>query len=227
MEHIFLNRVAAGRALARHLQSYAQRQDVIVLALPRGGVPVGFEVAAALHAPLDVLLVRKLGVPWQEELAMGAIASGGALYVDRLLMREADVTEAQFEHVLADAQNELARRETLYREQRPALSVEGQIAIVVDDGMATGATLLAALRALRSRSPARIVVALPVAPADGELRLGDAADEFVCALTPRVFFSVGQFYQDFGETTDDDVRGLLASSASSAGSAGSFRPPQP
>jgi putative phosphoribosyl transferase len=230
MERIFLNRAAAGRALARHLQSYAQREDVIVLALPRGGVPVGFEVAAALHAPLDVLLVRKLGVPWQTELAMGAIASGGALYVDRRLMHEAGVTEAQFEHVLTDAQDELARRETLYREQRPALSVEGQIAIVVDDGMATGATLLAALRALRSRSPARIIVALPVAPADGELRLGGAADEFVCALTPRVFFSVGQFYQDFGETTDDDVRGLLASSASSAGSAGSagsFRPPQP
>jgi putative phosphoribosyl transferase len=224
MEHIFLNRVAAGRALARHLQSYAQRQDVIVLALPRGGVPVGFEVAAALHAPLDVLLVRKLGVPWQEELAMGAIASGGALYVDRRLMREADVTEAQFEHVLVDAQNELARRETLYREQRSALSVEGQIAIVVDDGMATGATLLAALRALRSRSPARIVVALPVAPPDGELRLGEAADEFVCALTPRVFFSVGQFYQDFDETTDEDVRGFLAGSA---GPAGSFKPPQP
>jgi putative phosphoribosyl transferase len=221
MERIFLNRAAAGRALARHLQAYSQRQDVIVLALPRGGVPVGFEVAMALRAPLDILLVRKLGVPWQAELAMGAIASGGALYVDRRLMREAGVTEAQFEHVLADAQGELARRETLYREQRPAISVEGQIAIVVDDGMATGATLLAALRALRSRSPARIVVALPVAPANGELRLGDAADEFVCTLTPRVFFSVGQFYQDFDETTDEEVRVLLS------GSTGSFKPPQP
>ncbi|SIO58679.1 phosphoribosyltransferase [Paraburkholderia phenazinium] len=218
MERIFLNRAAAGRALARHLRRYAQRDDVIVLALPRGGVPVGFEVAAALHSPLDVLLVRKLGVPWQAELAMGAIASGGALYVDRRLMHEADVTEAQFQHALADAQGELARRDTLYREQRPAVSVEGRIAIVVDDGMATGATLLAALRALRSRAPARIVVALPVAPADGEQRLGAAADEFVCALTPRVFFSVGQFYQDFDETTDDDVRALLAAS---------FRPPQP
>jgi putative phosphoribosyl transferase len=217
MESIFLNRVAAGRALARHLQAYAQRQDVIVLALPRGGVPVGFEVATNLHAPLDVLLVRKLGVPWQTELAMGAIASGGALYVDRRLMREAGVSEAQFEHGLAEARDELARRETLYRAQQPALSVEGKIALVVDDGMATGATLLAALRALRSRAPARIVVALPVAPPDGERRLGEAADEFVCALTPRIFFSVGQFYQDFDETTDEYVHALLAGSAGSAG----------
>ncbi|SDG45716.1 phosphoribosyltransferase [Paraburkholderia phenazinium] len=221
MERIFLNRAAAGRALAQHLQAYAQRPDVIVLALPRGGVPVGFEVATALNAPLDVLMVRKLGVPWQTELAMGAIASGGALHVDRRLMREAGVSEAQFESVLADAQRELARREALYREHQPAADVAGRTAIVVDDGMATGATLLAALRALRGlgeRAPAKLVAALPVAPADAEDRLGDAADEFVCALTPPVFFSVGQFYLDFGETTDDDVRALLGAA---------FMPPRP
>ena len=218
MERVFLNRAAAGRALARHLRAYAQREDVIVLALPRGGVPVGFEVATALHAPLDILMVRKLGVPWQPELAMGALASGDALYVNHRLKGEAGVSEAQFEHVLADARRELARRETRYRDNQPAAPVEGRIAIVVDDGMATGATLLAALRALRERLPARIVVALPVAPPDGKRRLGNAADEFVCALTPRLFFSVGQFYQDFEETTDDDVRALLASA---------FRPPPP
>ena len=140
MERIFLNRAAAGRVLARHLQAYAQRHDVIVLALPRGGVPVGFEVANALQAPLDVLLVRKLGVPWQAELAMGAIASGGALHVDRRLMREAGVTEAQFERVLAEAERELTQREALYRAYRPAADLAGRTAIVVDDGMATGAT---------------------------------------------------------------------------------------
>jgi putative phosphoribosyl transferase len=215
MDRIFANRAEAGHALAQRLRAYASRDDVIVLALPRGGVPVAAEVAMALHAPLDLLMVRKLGVPWQEELAMGAIASGGALYVDRRLMREADVTEPEFERVLAEARLELARRESLYRGgQTPfqtPFDVTARIAIVVDDGMATGATLHAAARALRSRAPAKIVAALPVAPSDGRARLGDAIDEFVCAMTPRVFFSVGQFYQDFAEVTDDDVRALLAS----------------
>ncbi|HEY1997594.1 phosphoribosyltransferase [Paraburkholderia sp.] len=221
MQRLFPNRADAGRSLARHLRAYAKRNDVIVLALPRGGVPVGFEVAAALHAPLDVLMVRKLGVPWQEELAMGAIASGDALYVDRSMLREAAVTEPQFEAALAAARLELARREALYRDNRGAANIAGWTAIVVDDGMATGATLKAALRALRglgTRAPAKIVAALPVAPTDAELRLGDAVDEFVCVLTPQVFFSVGQFYDDFGETSDDEVRTLLAAA---------LKPPQP
>jgi putative phosphoribosyl transferase len=199
MDRIFANRAEAGRALARQLRGYTNRDDVIVLALPRGGVPVAAEVAMALHAPLDLLMVRKLGVPWQEELAMGAIASGGALYVDRRLMREADVTEPEFEQVLAEARLELARRETLYRAGQTPFDVTARIAIVVDDGMATGATLHAAARALRSRAPAKIVAALPVAPSDGRARLGDAIDEYVCAMTPRV------------EVSDDDVRALLAS----------------
>ncbi|RFU47698.1 phosphoribosyltransferase [Paraburkholderia sp. DHOC27] len=218
MDRIFANRTEAGRALARHLRAYAKRPDVVVLALPPGGVPVAWEVAAALEAPLDLLMVRKLGVPWQEELAMGALASGGALYVDHALMREAAVGEPEFAQALAAARLELARREILYRAARPAVDVTARVAIVVDDGMATGATLLAAVRALRGHAPAKIVAALPVAPHDARARLGDAIDEFVCVMTPRVFFSVGQFYDDFAETTDDDVRALLASA---------FRPPQP
>jgi putative phosphoribosyl transferase len=209
MERSFIDRADAGRALAQRLQGYAKRDDVIVFGLPRGGVPVAYEVAAALRAPLDVLLVRKLGVPWQPELAMGAIASGDALYVDRQLVDEVCVSPQQFEQVLAEARLELARRESLYRGGLPAREVGGRIAILVDDGMATGATMLAAAKALRSRAPARIVAALPVAPADAAERLADSVDEFVCVSAPRNFFAVGQFYADFGQTTDDEVRMLL------------------
>ncbi|CAB3768522.1 phosphoribosyltransferase [Paraburkholderia solisilvae] len=214
MERAFTDRAAAGRALAGLLSAYANRNDVVVLALPRGGVPVAFEVARLLGAALDVLAVRKLGVPWQAELAMGAIASGGALYVDEPLVREIGLPQAAFDRVLASERIELERREQVYRPPgQTALDMQGRTAIVVDDGMATGASMKAAVRALRTRTPAKIVAALPVAPPGAHARLGDDVDEFVCVLTPANFYAVGQFYADFSETTDDDVRALLAQRA--------------
>lgn len=183
--------------------------SALVLALPRGGVPVAFEVAMTLGAELDVLPVRKIGVPGQRELAMGAVASGGALYVDRDTMRAADVSQVQFDEVLAQEQVELTRREALYRGDRPQPAVEGRTVVVVDDGIATGATMKAAILALRARQPARIVAALPVAPSGIETEFIDIADVFVCIAQPTLFFSVGQHYEDFGEITDDQVRTLL------------------
>ena len=183
--------------------------STIVLALPRGGVPVGFEIAMALGAELDVLPVRKIGVPGHQELAMGAIASGGALQVEHDTIKAAHVSQSRFDEVLAHEQAELARRERLYRGDRPPARVEGRTALVVDDGIATGATMKAAILALRTRHPARIVAALPVAPAGAEADFADIVDAFVCVAQPSLFFSVGQHYEDFGETTDDDVRALL------------------
>jgi putative phosphoribosyl transferase len=222
MHRRFADRADAGRALAEQLKHYAQRGDVVVLGLPRGGVPVAYEVAQALGAPLDVLVVRKLGVPWQCELAMGAIASGDALYVDEELMREADVSKPEFERVLADEKAQLARREALFRDpQRAQIDVAGRVAIIVDDGLATGASMKAAARALRARTPApaRIVAALPVAPRDAEERIGSDVDEVVCVAAPEMFFSVSQFYSDFSETTDDDVRAILARASPASGPA--------
>jgi len=186
---------------------------LLVLALPRGGVPVAYEVAIALGAELDVLTVRKLGVPGQRELAMGAIAPGGAQFVDREIMRSAQVSQAQFNAVLAEEQAELARRETLYRGDRAPADVKGKRIILIDDGMATGATLHAALQALRQREPARITIALPVAPVGSERQFDDVAEEFVCIAQPTLFFSVGQHYDLFEQTTDDEVRHLLASAS--------------
>jgi predicted phosphoribosyltransferase len=218
----FANRADAGRALADHLKHYAQRDDVVVLGLPRGGVPVAYEIARALGAPLDVLVVRKLGVPWQPELAMGAIASGDALYVDEELLRETAVSRAEFERVLADEKAQLARREALFRDpQRAGIDVAQRVAIVADDGLATGASMTVAARALRARAPAKIVAALPVAPPDAAMRLGSEVDEFVCVVTPESFYSVSQFYSDFSETTDDDVRAILARVSSASGPASS------
>jgi putative phosphoribosyl transferase len=211
MERAFTDRAEAGRTLAGLLDAYAQRNDVVVLALPRGGVPVAYEVARTLGVALDVLVVRKLGVPWQPELAMGAIASGGALYVDEALVREIGLPQAAFDRVLASERAELERREQSYRVQhRMPVEIEGRVALVVDDGVATGASMKAAVRALRARRPAKIVAALPVAPPGAAHRLEEDVDEFVCALTPANFYAVGQFYADFSETTDDDVRALLA-----------------
>ena len=207
---IFRDRHDAGRRLARSLSAYAGRQDVVVLALPRGGVPVAFEVAAALGVPLDVFLVRKLGAPGQPELAMGAIASGGARVLDRSLVARLGVSAAQVAEVEARELRELERRERAYRGDRPAPSVAGYAVILVDDGVATGASLKAAIAALREQKPAAIVVAVPVAPPSTLRALEALADQVVCVASPEPFYAVGNFYDDFGETGDEEVRELLA-----------------
>jgi putative phosphoribosyl transferase len=208
MYALFKDRTEAGRMLAARLRGEAG-PGTLVLALPRGGVPVGFEVAMALGAELDVLPVRKIGVPGQPELAMGAIASGEALYVERNTMKAVRVSQAQFDAVLAHERVELARREALYRGNSPPAEVEGRTVVLVDDGIATGATLRAAVLALKAQRPQRIVAALPVAPAGIERQWAEIVDAFVCVAQPPLFFSVGQYYEDFGETTDEDVRALL------------------
>ena len=204
----FRDRRDAGRRLAAELQAYADRPGVMVLALPRGGVPVGYEVARALGAPLDVFMVRKLGVPWHEELAMGALASGGVRVLDPDVIRETRVSEAQIAQVTADEQAELERRERQYRGNRPNPDVRGKTVIIVDDGLATGATMRAALQALGTLGPARLVVAVPVAPAETCAALRAIADEVVCVETPVGFAAVGSWYEDFSETTDEEVRRL-------------------
>ena len=209
MNSAFENRREAGRELARLLNEYANRDDVTVLALPRGGVPVAYEVARALGARLDVLVVRKLGVPVQPELAMGAIASGDAFFLDERIVDYAGVDKHDLERVIARERAELERREKLYRGDMPPLDMKGRIAIVVDDGMATGATMKAAAMSLRHAHPSKIVAALPVAPLDSEARIEDIVDEFVCVMRPHRYFGVGQFYIDFEQTSDDEVRELL------------------
>ncbi|SAK87864.1 phosphoribosyl transferase [Caballeronia fortuita] len=209
MDSIFENRRAAGRELAQHLHAYAGRDDIAVLALPRGGVPVAYEVARAIGARLDVLVVRKLGVPVQPELAMGAIASGDTFFLDERMVQCAGVGKDDLDRVIARERVELARREQLYRGNLPPLDVSGRVAIVVDDGMATGATMKAAAMSLRHARPSKIVAALPVAPLDSEARVEEVVDEFVCVLRPHRYFGVGQFYVDFDQTSDDEVRELL------------------
>ena len=210
---MFHDRVDAGRQLARKLAPYANREDVLVLGIPRGGVPVAFEVAQALHAPLDVLLVRKLGVPGERELAMGAIASGGARILNQRLIAELGVTEKQVAETIADQEAELQRREELYRGVRPGIPIQGRIIILVDDGIATGSSMLAAIEALRTLQPKKIVVAVPVAPTHAETDIGNVADEFICVDQPEWFYGIGQFYQDFSQTQDLEVRVLLERSA--------------
>ena len=206
---VFRDRRHAGRVLAQSLSRYAGRHDVIVLALPRGGVPVAFEVAAALRAPLDVFVVRKLGVPGHEEYAMGAIASGGVRVLNDEMVHSIGLPEAAVERVLRAAQFELERRERLYRDARPPPEVRGRTAIVVDDGLATGSTMRAAVAALRLQRPARIVVAVPTAAADTCELLRREADEVVCSSTPEPYRAVGLWYEDFSQTSDEDVRELL------------------
>jgi len=207
---IFRDRTDAGRRLAARMTEYAGRSDVLVLALPRGGVPVAFEVARALRAPLDVFLVRKLGVPGQEELAMGAIASGGVRVVNEDVVRHLGIPPEVIDAVAAREQGELERRERAYRDERPAPDVRGRTVILVDDGLATGSTMRAAALALRQQGPARVVVAVPVASREACEEFRGEVDDIVCAATPEPFMGVGRWYEDFSQTTDEEVRELLA-----------------
>lgn len=209
----FRDRTDAGRRLAAELSAYAGQPDLLVLALPRGGVPVGFEVARALRAPLDVFLVRKLGVPGHEELAMGAIASGGVRVMNPEVMEMLRVPDALVESVAAREQQELKRRESAYRDGRPAPEVRGRTVILVDDGLATGSTMRAAVAALREEGAERLIVAVPVAAPETCDAFRSEVDQVVCALTPDPFMAVGLWYEDFGQTTDAEVRELLARAA--------------
>jgi predicted phosphoribosyltransferase len=207
---IFTDRTEAGRRLAAGLKKYADRKDVIVLGVPRGGVPVAFEVAESLAVPLDIFVLRKLGVPEHEELAFGAIASGGVRILDTEIVESLQLSDLDIELVTAAEKNELERRERAYRSGRPPLNVRGLTVIIVDDGIATGSSMLAAITALRQLKPARIVVAVPVAPSSTCLRLRREVDELVCVEQPENFFGVGQFYNDFSQTSDEQVKELLA-----------------
>jgi putative phosphoribosyl transferase len=206
----FADRREAGQVLAEALTAYHGKDDLIVLGLARGGVPVGWEVAAALRAPLDVFLVRKLGVPHWQELAMGAIASGGGLVVNDNLIRSLDISDEQLRVTIEKETEELNRRETAYRGGRPPLDVADKTVILVDDGIATGASMLAAVRAIRAANPAQVVVAVPVGPPSACRDLAEEADDVVCATMPPSFEAVGQVYRDFHQVSDDEVRELLA-----------------
>lgn len=206
----FQDRVEAGQILAESLDAYKNRPDVVVLALPRGGVPVAFEVARALNAPLDIFLVRKLGVPGHEELAMGAIASGGVRTINEDVTETLGIPDEVIDAVTAKEQQELERREHLYRDGRPPLDVRGRTVILIDDGLATGSTMRAAAAALRKQRPARIVVAVPVGAASTCDEFRREVDEAICAVTPEPFFAISLWYRDFTQTTDDEVRDLLA-----------------
>lgn len=216
----FRDRFEAGRHLARALAAYAGRPDIVVLALPRGGVPVGYEVAKALHAPLDVMLVRKLGVPGHEELAMGAIASGGVRVISDDIVRTLGITERVLAAAAAQEEHELKRRERAYRGTRPPADIRGRTVILVDDGLATGSTMRAAITALKAQQPRQLVVAVPVAAAETCESLRNEVDAVVCAFTPEPFFAVGQWYQDFSQSTDEEVRELLQSAADEPGTPG-------
>jgi predicted phosphoribosyltransferase len=210
---LFRDRAEAGQVLAGKLLAYANRPDVIVLALPRGGVPVAYEVALTLHAPLDVFLVRKLGMPGQEELAMGAIASGGTRVINEEVVGWLNIPAEVIETVAAEEQQELSRREADYRDGLPPPDVRGRTVILVDDGLATGSTMRAAIAALRQQEPARIVVAVPVGAPDTCAELEREADAVVCAQTQQPFYAVGVWYEDFTQTSDEEVRDLLARAA--------------
>src|SRR5258706_9496472 len=206
---IFRDRKEAGQKLAERLTEYANRDDVLVLALPRGGVPVAFEVAQALNAPLDVFLVRKLGVPGHEELAMGAIASGGTRVLNRSIVNSLHVSTAAIDAVAAAEQRELARREIAYRDAMAPPKINGKIVILIDDGLATGATMRAAAMALKQQNPQKLVVAVPVSSPETCKEFESEVDSIICAETPQPFYGVGIWYRDFSQTTDEQVRELL------------------
>ena len=213
MQPYFLDRPDAGRRLAGALAKYADRPEVIILALPRGGVPVAYEVAHELRAPLDVFLVRKLGLPGHEELAMGAIASGGVRIIDQRLVEMLGVLPEDIEHVTAREQQELERRERLYRDRRPPPDVAGKTVVLVDDGLATGSTMRAAVEALRKEGAGKIVIGVPIAAPDTCESMRSEVDDIVCAVTPEPFRAVGIWYVDFSETSDEEVRELLERAA--------------
>jgi putative phosphoribosyl transferase len=205
----FADRTDAGRKLAGELARFANEKNLLILALPRGGVPVAFEVARSLRAPLDVFVVRKLGVPGQEELAMGAIASGGVRVLNEDIIRSLDIFEDQIARVAANEQRELERREFVYRSGRSAPELADRTVILVDDGLATGATMRAAVHAVKALNPRKIVVAVPTAAPDTCSLLGKMVDEIICLITPSPFGGVGAWYRDFSQTSDGEVQRLL------------------
>jgi putative phosphoribosyl transferase len=206
----FLNRIQAGQLLARKLAKYAKRSDVLVLALPRGGVPVGYEVAQALNLPLDVFVVRKLGVPGHEELAMGAIATGGVRVLNGSVVESLGISDETIDAVAARELRELERRERAYRDDRPAPEVQDRTVILVDDGIATGSTMFAAISALRQQGAAHIVVATPTVAAETSRAMRREVDELIAVIVPEEFYGVGQWYEDFSQTSDEEVSELLA-----------------
>src|SRR5277367_4743721 len=212
---MFRDRTEAGQLLARKLASYADRKDTIILGLPRGGVPVAFEIAQELHLPMNVLLVRKVGVPGQPELAMGAIAAGGVKILDRLMIRQLGITEEELASAIGEEEQELRRRELIYKNPQSSVAIGNLQVIVVDDGIATGSSMLAAIEVLRLQEPAKIIVAVPVAPPHARREIEAVAHELVCLRVSEYFPAVGSFYRDFAQVDDQEVCRLLASSAQS------------
>jgi putative phosphoribosyl transferase len=213
MERPFRDRTDAGQQLATQLHAYADHPDILVLALPRGGVPVAFEVAQALNASLDVFLVRKLGLPGQEELAMGAITTGGVMVLNSEVVDTLRIPDRIIDQIAAQEQRELERRERLYRGDRPPPDVRNKTIILVDDGLATGSSMRAATAALRQQGPDRIVMAVPLAAPETCDKFRDIVDEVVCVITPDPFYAIGLWYEDFSQTTDEEVCDLLARAA--------------
>lgn len=213
---LFADRRAAGRELARQLSEYAGRQDLLVLGLPRGGVPIAYEIAAALRAPLDVLVVRKLGTPGQEELAVGAIGSGGVLVLNDDIVAGIGLEPEEIEAIAARESIELERREHLYRGARPPLNVRGRTIIVADDGLATGATMSAAIQVLRRQAVSAIIVSVPIGAPETCVEIAKQSDALLCAYVPRRLLAIGNWYEDFAATSDEEVRELLAAAHSSS-----------